>query len=153
MATLKKLGTELVAQLAVTPQILTLYELRKDQEEPTLKKLKLLVTNLALYFHTTQVVSKSMIEEIATRILYRFAGLSIEDVALCFHKVQNGDYGDVFNRLDGGVVMKWLQKYEAELQRIGMERDRRLHNQDKTGITKNGHDYRLVTPARIKNLM
>lgn len=152
MKTLKKIGQELKMQLAEMPKLYTLYELRKEQEEPTVKTLKLMIIGVVEYFQTSQILSTGLIEEVSLRIMHRFGGLTIEDVALCFHRVKNGDYGDVYNRVDGGAIMKWLQSYEDEVQQIGIERNRRIHNQDKSGA-KSGQEYRLVQPVRLKSLM
>jgi hypothetical protein len=49
--------------------------------------------------------------------------------------------------------MDWLQTYRKSVQQIGMERNRVRHNQGKTGIWKDGHEYRIIQPTRIKELM
>lgn len=152
MATLKKIGKELSDQLEATPKLYTLLELKKEQEDVTLKTLKLMLLSVVQYYQTSQLMTPAMIEEVALRIIHRFGGLTLEDVALCLHRVKNGDYGDVYNRVDGGAIMKWLQTYEDELQQIGIERNRRIHNQEKSGA-KSGQEYRIVEPVRLKQLM
>lgn len=153
MATLRKMGVELSKQLADVPVYPTLFELRKENEDEMDRILCLQILALVDYHTTTEIMSKAMVQEVATRIAYQFGGLTLEDVALCFHQVKNGLMGKVYNRVDAAVIMSWLHKYLKDVQEIGQERNARLHNQSKTGIVKNGHEYRLVQPARIKDLV
>lgn len=153
MATLKQMGKELAHELEKTEAILTLAELRQENEPGLLLVLERMVMNLTEFFHTNELMTPGQIQETALRIAYRFGGLTLEDVTLCLHRVKNGDYGSVYNRVDGGAIMGWLQRYEQDWQAVGMERNARLHNQSKAGVWKEGHEYRIVAPKRLKELI
>ena len=153
MAEIKKMAGEVKLQVAEIPHYATLFELRKNDEQTTLNTITFMVIDIALYFQTGQVMSKDMAQEVSLRILLKFGGLTLEDVALCLHKVKNGEYGNNYNKVDGGSLMQWLNRYEAERQEIGMEMTRRIHNQGKSGVWKEGHEYRLIEPKRLKELV
>jgi len=153
MATLKKMGSDLSAHLAEIPEVPNLLELRTNDEAELSRVLCLMIISLIEYHDTSKIMSNSMIEEVATRIAYKFGGLTLEDIALCFHQVKNGQRGKVYNRIDAAVVMEWVNDYEKDVQEIGMERERRLHGQGKTGGWKNYTDHRLVVPTRLRKLM
>lgn len=153
MATLKKLGADLKSQLDSTPYLPAMFELRATGENDLIGTICLMIIRVCKYFNTTEVMGKDMVEEVATRIALKFGSLTIEDVALCFHQAQNGDHGIIYNRIDGAVIMDWLNGYSKKYRELGMERNRRIHNQGKTGIMKEGHDYRIIEPKRLKELM
>lgn len=153
MASIKKLAQEVTAQLNETTYLPTLFELRNTNEDDVLTTITLMVIDLCEYFTTSQVLSSAMAQEVSLRILLKFGGLTLEDIALCFHKVKNSDYGSNYNKVDGGSLMQWLNRYEAEKQEIGMEMMRRIHNQSKSGVWKDGQEHRLIEPKRLKELV
>jgi hypothetical protein len=130
--------------LTVVPAMPLLCELKLTSEDEALRMLKVLIVDMVLFHETSDKMSKEMIEETALRILYQFGGLTVEDVALCFHQVKNGLRGTVYNRVDAQVLMKWLHDYQKDAQEVGMERNLRIHNNDKTGVWKVGHEYRIT---------
>lgn len=155
MITIKGIAAELKQQLATIPVVPTLFEAANENEERLTDTLQLMIINLVEYYKTSEIMGKDMIYEIALRIVLTFGGLTLEDIALCFHQAKSGQIGNgkIYNRIDGGVIMEWLNHYQANVQFIGMERNRRLHNQGKTGIWKDGHEYRILQPKRVKELM
>ncbi len=151
LVAIKKEGEEIKAQLEAIPDYPTLFELRKDEDE-ALRLVTLLVIKVVDYFTTTEQMSNDMMSEVALRIIYQFGGLTLEDVAICFHQAMNAVHGKVYNRIDGAVLMNWLHKYEGDLREIGEEKNRRIHNQEKSGVWKEQHDYRIIQPRRLTEL-
>lgn len=153
MASIKAAAVELKKELEKIPVVPTLFELAKQNEESIMGTLQLMIINVVEYYKTSEIMKGAMVEEIALRAILTFGGLTLEDVALCFHRAKNGQLGQIYNRIDGGVIMEWLLAYQEEVQSIGMERNRRLHNQGKTGMWKEGHEYRILKPKRLTELM
>lgn len=153
LAAIKKMASQLKDQLSRTPQFDYLVTLRTQNEDELLRTLKLMILSVVKYFNTTEVMSRDLVEETALRVAFNFGDLTLEDIALCFHQAQNGEHGKIYNRVDGAVIMDWLQTYRKRVQEIGMERNRVRHNQGKTGIWKDGHEYRIIQPTRIKELI
>lgn len=153
MKKIKAEANQVKTALETIPEYPYLLQLRTQDEDELIRVLKLMIIGVVKFFHTTDVMNGDQIEESAILIAYQFAGFTLEDVALCFHQAQRGFYGKVYNRVDGAVLMEWLHDYEGRLQAMGMERNRRIHNNEKSGINKNGHDYRIIQPRRLKELM
>ena len=126
---------------------------RIDNPELLQKNITLLLIDVIKYHKTTEVLAPAEIELLATRIVYQYGCLSVEDVALCFDWAKNGKYGDVFNRVDGNVIMNWLNKYKATLQALAIEKNYQLHVNSKGSTLKNPDLYRRVIPERLRNLM
>lgn len=153
LAAIKKMAAQLTEQLSATPRYDYIVTLRVKNEDELLRTLKLMILSVVKYFNTTEVMSRDLIEETALRVAFNFGDLTLEDIALCFHQAQNGEHGKIYNRVDGAVIMDWLQTYRKRVQEVGMERNRVQHNQGKTGIWKDGHEYRIIQPTRIKELI
>lgn len=142
---------ECESKLARLPKLPMLGMLQKENEEGLLDTLQLLVINVVKFHHTTEKMAPEEIFECAFRIANEFKGLTLEDVALCFYQAQNGAYGEVYNRIDGGVLMNWLHDYQDRLQSLGMERELQRHIQGKGETYRRGSDYRIVEPRKLRD--
>lgn len=66
------------------------------------------------FFVLTVKMNPAQIQETAEIILERFYFLRMDEIKLCFKNAKAGDYGELYNRLDGAVVMGWLNKYDDQ---------------------------------------
>jgi len=130
-------------KLSKTVYLPMLAELRRQNEEELLDILQLLIIEVVKFYHTSEKMSDPQIFETSFLIANTFAGLTLEDVALCFHKAKAGDFGTVYNRIDGPVILDWLHKYQDKMQAVGMERELQRHLQSKGSTWKHGADYRI----------
>lgn len=53
-------------------------------------------------------------KELLELIIETYPRLRISDVILIFKRAKIGHYGELYNRLDGPVVLSWFRKYEEE---------------------------------------
>jgi len=54
--------------------------------------------------------------------------LNFSDIQLCFKNAMKGKYGELYNRIDGQVIMIWLNKYVEERFEISEERSYQKHD-------------------------
>ena len=135
--------TRLQAQLAKTVYLPMLCELRRQNEEELLDTLQIMIIDVVKFYHTTEKMSEPQIFETAFLVMNTFGGLTLEDVALALHKAKAGEYGTVYNRIDGPVILDWLHKYQDKMQATGMERELQRHVQSKGSVYKDGATYRV----------
>lgn len=144
---------EVKQELATIVQMPLIMQLREMDEQELNDKISLLLIDLIKYHKTSDMMSTDELVLLATRIIWQFGGLTVEDIAIAFEKAKNGEYGQVFNRVDGSVVMTWLQKYQGHVQAVAMERQRILHSSSKPSIYKNKDLYRKVSPKKLNDLL
>lgn len=128
-------------------------EERVAKEETLNKNLQLLMINLLRFFKVTDPMSADELEILATRIIWKFGGLSIDDVAACFNKAMNGDFGAVYNRVDGGVIMVWLGKYQEVQSKLIHEHNITVHSNAKGSTYKDVGTHRKALPKKLKELL
>lgn len=45
-------------------------------------------------------------------IIEKFYYLKLEDLKLCFKKAMMGEYGKMYNHIDGQIILNWVTKYD-----------------------------------------
>ena len=153
MKQVNKYIKECEAILAATPKLPMLTMLQNENEDDLLDTLQLMIINVVKNHFTSERMNEPQIFECAFRLMSEFRGLTLEDVALCFYQAQNGAFGDVYNRIDTGVIINWLHRYEDRMQALGMERELQRHIQGKGETYRRGSEYRIVEPRKLRDLM
>jgi hypothetical protein len=92
----------------------TLSELRVLDEVNLIADLSLLLIDLIEYFDVATNMNGDRLKTLASLIAAEMGGLLLEDIALCFKNSKVALYGPVYNRLDGAVIMSWLQAYKKD---------------------------------------
>lgn len=100
-----------------------------------LGELELLIVDMILELREslsiTNNITPPQAKEAAIIITEQFAGLSIEEVAMCFHRGKIGEYGEIMHRLDANVLLSWLNKFSKEIERVSVELNSQQHSQYK----------------------
>lgn len=92
-----------------------IFQLKKKQGPDIVRAaLIILVGNISSYFNTYGNLTSDQIIEISQILMDKYTHNSLEDFILCFKKAKSGCYGLVKNRIDGHIIMEWIQKYEEE---------------------------------------
>jgi hypothetical protein len=72
--------------------------------------------------------------------------LKIDDFKLCFNRIKAGYYGQVYDRLDGQVILLWLTRYFNERLDIADNQSYSQHNE----IKNTWADLSYNTEVRMK---
>lgn len=70
----------------------------------------IMITDVCLFFNTGQNMNQDQIADLADILMEEHYWLKIDDFKLCFNNGKKGRYGEVF-RIDGGVLLSWIEKY------------------------------------------
>lgn len=105
------------------------------------KGIKLLINDLRLFFQIDNMISTDGINALCPLIISEYPTLSLEEITVCFAQAKKGYYGEIYNRLDGPIILKWLRTYHAEkVQRI-KDSQQNQHNQSKADINYRAKSY------------
>ncbi len=137
-------------QLKQLDHLPLMLELRQQDEQGLKKSLQLLIISLLKYYQTSEQIPVEMIGLIADRIIWKFGGLSLEDIAVCFNMAMNGDLGKVYNRIDGGVIMSWLQSYSQRQEEVIYAKNVGQHANSKGSTYKDYNEHRKLVPERLQ---
>lgn len=114
----------------------TLAVLNKIDRTSTEKCLMVLINDLRLYFQFDNMISTDGIKSICPMIIAEYPGLSLEEITICFSQAKKGHYGELYNRLDGFTIFKFLKTYsQAKIERIKIRQDNQ-YRQNKYSSTR-----------------
>jgi hypothetical protein len=106
-------------ELTLIPKPETLGELKRSHPTALQKSLQLLINDLRLFFQVDNMLSTESIISLCPLLIYDFANLTLEEITICFSQAKRGHYGELYNRLDGPIILKWLRQYHTEkLERL-----------------------------------
>lgn len=78
------------------------------------RALSILLDQVQLFFNVSVPMSPAQISITCDLILERFGNYKIQDFQICFRKAMAGDYGKLYNRIDGAIILEWLNTYDNE---------------------------------------
>jgi hypothetical protein len=73
-----------------------------------------LVADLIEFFNTGETMSDVQIATTIDLIIEEYPYFKMDDLKLCFKNAMKQKYGRVYNRLDGAMIMGWLQQYNKD---------------------------------------
>ena len=104
------------------------------------------IVNISEFVNIGKNMNENQIYETAQMILDSYPYFTLADINLIFKKAKKGDFGQIYDRLDGQIIFSWFTKYnslrcsEAEEQSINQgnyfkDRDNRLNDRDTMKIS------------------
>ena len=104
------------------------------------------IVNISEFVNIGKNMNENQIYETAQMIMDSYPYFTLADINLIFKKAKKGDFGQIYDRLDGQIIFSWFTKYdslrclEAEEQSINQanyfkDRDTRPHDRDITKIS------------------
>jgi hypothetical protein len=82
--------------------------------------------NLQDFFNVTVKMNPAQIAETAEIILEKFYFMRLDEIKLCFRRAKAGDYGELYNRLDGSVIIGWLNLYDRQRSEVVVKANKNL---------------------------
>jgi len=101
-------------ELAIKAESKTIGLLKKDNAAEALVIVSIMLEMTLQFFAVTNTMNAAQLKETAKLIINEFYFLKLEDLDLFFRRLKTGFYGDLFNRIDGLVIMAKLREYCAE---------------------------------------
>lgn len=73
--------------------------------------LTILIVDVVKFFSVGKGMNKEQVIATTELILEEFTEICIADLKLCFNKAKLGEYGTLYDRMDGGVILNWITQY------------------------------------------
>jgi hypothetical protein len=77
-----------------------------------------MILHTANYFNLTKSMNDDQAIDTASLLIDTYPHETIEDFTLMFREAKKGKYGELYNRLDGQMIFKWMGLYLEEKARF-----------------------------------
>lgn len=79
------------------------------------------VSDLVMFFNVGKSMNEQQLVQVVKLIAEKYYYLRPSELKYCFNQSKMGRYGKLYDRIDGGIIFDWLDKYL-------IERDEELYN-------------------------
>jgi len=103
---------------AIKHDSIDLARIRKEGgKELMTSVLSAIIGETAVFFSIKNQITPNQIKQTCEMIAERYYYLKLSDLKLCFFRGRMGDYGKVYDRMDGGVILDWIAQYNEARMR------------------------------------
>lgn len=114
---IKEVGISKSVTDCIKTESATLATVKKYQGEVILNAaIHSLLYDLKNFFSVGNGMNDRQIELLAQLIFKEYYFLTILDLKFCFERAMVGDFGKLYNRLDGGIIMGWIAEFSEQKQ-------------------------------------
>jgi len=105
----------------------TFAELRKNKsQQATIAVMVAMMDSCQQYFNLQQPMNAQQLALTAELMLEDYYYLRVDELQVCFRMAMKGEFGPVYNRIDGQVFFEWIKKFMGKRQfvseRINLEK-------------------------------
>ena len=88
--------------------------IRKFGEPQARAVLVILIADALEFFNVGNPMSATQVATTVDLIIEEYPYMKTDDFKLCFKNAMKMKYGNIYNRIDGQVIMSWLREYNKE---------------------------------------
>ena len=97
----------------------TLAEIRKDKnQQATVNIMVAMMDMCQQYFNLQQPMNAQQLALTAELMLEDYYYLRVDELQVCFRMAMKGEFGPLYNRIDGQVFFEWIRKFMSKRQAI-----------------------------------
>lgn len=113
----------------ITSSTPALAELKKDQgEDKAIKVIELWISDLNDFLNISRKMNPFQIKQTAIMILSEFYYFKLTDINLVFSKAKRGEFGKLYESLDGMKIFSWFEQYNQERCQVAYNEALREHD-------------------------
>lgn len=113
---------------AIDSKLPSLVKINKDLGSTEVLKAVISMIVRTTEFFNVPKLTNMQIKMTAEMICKEYYYLNFADINLCFENAMKGKYGELYNRIDGQVIMIWLDKYTTERIELSEQRSYLKHS-------------------------
>lgn len=88
------------------------------------------------FFNVSVKMSPTQVAITSEMVVEKYYYLRVAEIKLCFRNAMFGEYGEIYNRIDGSVIFSWLQKYDASRTSIVAQANQKMSANLSETLTK-----------------
>jgi hypothetical protein len=129
---LRKLRTVNTPALAIKSEMPTLGALKKAYSEDfMLAYIELWLVNLNDFINVSRKMKPEQMQELSFMIYQDFYYFNLADINLVFSKIKKGEFGQLFESVDGVKILSYFKKYEGERMSVAYDEGLQEHELSK----------------------
>lgn len=143
---LRKLRTVNTPALAIKSEMPTLGALKKAYSEDfMLAYIELWLVNLNDFINVSRKMNPAQMQELSVMIYQDYYYFNLADINLVFSKIKKGEFGPLYESIDGAKVLACFQKYVVKRESAAFDTGLEEHR-----LTKPTKDERRNNALKIK---
>lgn len=113
----------------------------------------ILLSEVVGFYNASNTMNDAQVAITTDLIIEEYPYFKIDDLKLAFRNAMKGRYGEIYNRLDGSVVMGWLRQYNkercAKADIESFNEHKRISEESDSGLFYD--DYRRMLQEKVAN--
>lgn len=113
----------------------------------------LLLEEVVSFFNASNTMEDTQVAFTTDMIIEEYPYFKVDDMKLALRNGMKGKYGEIYNRLDGSVIMGWLRKYNMErcarADTLSFNEHKHMNDTEGSGMYYN--DYRKMLQEMAAN--
>lgn len=84
---------------------------KENGEQIAISMMRTLIVDVVKFFNLGKSMGASQVHQTAELILESYGQYKFDDWRLCFKMAKLGQFGTIYDRIDGNVIFDWFDKY------------------------------------------
>ena len=114
----------------------------------------LIITDVVLFFNVGKTMTPEQIAQTVQLILEDYEYLCVEDFKVCFNNAKKGVYGKLYDRIDGAIILEWVETYAQQREKAFIESysNPPAPVRDRTGILEEAQSVAQIAAREFNNV-
>ena len=97
-----------------------------------------LISDALEFFNVSETMTDRQIAMTVDLIIEEYPYLKTDDLKLCFKNAMKMKYGQIYNRIDGQIIMGWIKAYNSErcmAAQVTSENESKTRKEDENSVS------------------
>lgn len=104
----------------------------------------MMLTDIVAFFNVGKTMNPNQLAQTTELIIDNYGFLKIDDFKLIFTNAKKGDYGKVYDRLDGNIMISWIDTYMNDRMSAGENMSYLEHDKVKANEKRGGSFLEVI---------
>lgn len=119
-----------------------------EGETKTRALMVIIISDLVEFFNVGKRMNDIQVAQTADLVIDNYSWFNIEDFKLCFNYAKSGKFGNLYDRIDGQVIMNWLAMYD-DIRTAKIREDNDIEHISLKASERNAPDFLTIHAKRL----